>query len=179
MKPGESFVAQPIRSLQTMLRTISQVDPEQLSVIPDGVYTQQTTEAVRSFQKNHSMPQTGSVDQDTWDAIVRAYKPAQIETEPAEPLYITLNVGQTFRKGDRHHHITLVQAMLRLIAENYLGFPSAELTGVYDEATESAVAALQRLSGLEVNGVLDKRTWKHLVKHHATSADRLERQQNS
>lgn len=174
-KPGESFVGQPIRSLQTMLRTIAQVEPKQVTVIPDGVYTGQTTQAVRSFQENHSLPATGVADLDTWDAIVAAYRPALIEVSPAEPIYITLNPGQSFGLGDRHHHIHLVQAMLRLLQTAYPSFPGVSLTGVFDPETEAAVRALQALSGLEPTGVLDKKTWKALVLHHATAADTLER----
>ena len=175
MKPGGSFVAQPIRSLQTMLRTISQVDPEQLSVIPDGVYSEQTAAAVRSFQKSHNLPQTGAADQDTWEAVVRIYRPARVETGPAEPVYITLNPGQTFRLGDQHHHIVLVQAMLGVIAQAFSGFPAPEITGRYDLGTEDAIRALQTLSDLDSNGILDKMTWKYLVKHHGIAADKLER----
>lgn len=175
MKPGESFVGQPIRSLQTMLRTIAQVDPQQISVIPDGVYSSQTSDAVRSFQENNGLNPTGVTDQDTWERIVEAYGPAQIETSPAQPIYITLNPGQTFRKGDRHHHINLVQAMLLVLSQAYPGFPIVELTGLFDDATEAAIITLQTLSDLPVNGVLDKRTWKHLVLHHAQASDLLER----
>lgn len=175
MKPGESFVGQPIRSLQTMLRTIAQVDPRQISVIPDGVYSSQTTDAVRSFQENHGLTPNGTTDQETWERIVDAYGPAQIETSPAQPIFITLNPGQTFRKGDRYHHINLVQAMLLVMSQAYPGFPIVELTGVFDDATETAIIELQTLSGLPINGVLDKTTWKHLVLHHAQASDLLER----
>lgn len=176
MKPGESFVGQPIRSLQTMLRTIAQIDPRQITVIPDGVYTSQTADAVRSFQENNSLPPTGVADQDTWDRIVEAYRPARIETEPAEPIFITLNPGQTFRPGDRHHHMNLVQAMLALLAQAYPSFPGVSFTGTLDAETEQAIRTLQALSGLDVTGILDKQTWKELVSHHAAAADRLERE---
>lgn len=178
MKPGESFVGQPIRSLQTMLRTIARVDQNQISVIPDGVYTSQTSDAVRSFQENHGLSPTGATDQDTWERIVQAYRPARIETEPAQPIYITLNPGQTFKKGDRHHHINLVQAMLLLLSEAYEGFPAVALTGIFDEPTEAAVNALQLLSDIPANGILDKTTWKHLVLHHALAADKLQRERD-
>lgn len=176
MKPGESFVGQPIRSLQTMLRTIAQTDSNQITVIPDGVYTSQTADAVRSFQENAGITPTGVADQDTWDAIVAAYRPAQIEVSPAEPIFITLNPGQTFRPGDRHHHIRLLQAMLALLAEAYPGFPEPALTGTLDPRTEEAIRTLQLLAGLESTGILDKQTWKELVLHHAAAADRLERE---
>lgn len=176
MKPGESFVGQPIRSLQTMLRTIAQVDPKQISVIPDGVYTGQTTDAVRSFQENHGLPPTGVADQDTWNRIVEAYRPAETETAPAEPIYITLNPGKSFRKGDRSHHMNLVQAMLLTLAKAYPSFPVVALTGIFDDVTEEAVLALQLLSDLEANGVLDKNTWKNLVLQHAMTSDLLDRE---
>ena len=176
MKPGESFVGQPIRSLQTMLRTIAQVDPNQISVIPDGVYSSQTTDAVRSFQENNGISPTGNVDQNTWERIVEAYRPAQIETDPAQPIYINLNPGQSFQRGDRHHHLTLVQAMLALMAQVYTNFPAVVLSGIFDEATESAIRFLQTLSGLPITGILDKQTWKHLVLHHAQAANQLDQE---
>ena len=176
MKPGESFVGQPIRSLQTMLRTIAQVEPNQLSVIPDGVYTSQTADAVRSVQENNNLNPTGTVDQDTWEQIVRAYRPAETEALPAEPIYITLNPGQSFQKGDRHHHINLVQAMLLLLSQVYPNFPALTISGVFDAATQEAIVALQILSDLPANGILDKQTWKHLVLHHAQAGDKLERE---
>ena len=176
MKPGESFVGQAIRSLQTMLRTIAQVNPNQISVIPDGVYTSQTADAVRSFQENHNLNPTGAVDQDTWDRIVEAYRPAETETSPAQPIYITLNPGQSFQKGDQHHHMNLVQAMLLLLSDAYPGFPVVAMTGTFDAATEEAIITLQMLSDLPANGVLDKQTWKHLVLHHAQAGDRMERE---
>ena len=179
MKPNESFVGQPIRSLQTMLRTIAQVDPKQMTLIPDGVYTNQTAAAVRSFQENNSLPVTGVANQDTWDRIVSAYRPARIETEAAEPIFITLNPGQTFVPGQRHHHINLVQAMLILLAEAYPGFPAVSFTGVLDSDTEQAIRALQLLSGREPTGILDKRTWKELVLHHGAAADQLERERRN
>ena len=33
MKPAESFADQPIRSVQTMLRTIASIEPSQLNVM--------------------------------------------------------------------------------------------------------------------------------------------------
>lgn len=178
MRPDESFVGQPIRSLQTMLRTIAQTDPRQVSVIPDGVYSPQTTEAVRSFQENNGLESTGAADQDTWERIVEAFKPANVEVSPAQPIYISLNPGQTFAPGDRHHHLTLVQAMLNLLTDVWKDIPKVGYSGILDGETEAALRYFQRLSQLPVTGVLDKNTWKHLVLHHANAANILDNQVN-
>ena len=46
-----SYVGQPIRSLQTMLRTIAHVDETLLKLVPDGIYGPNTVQAVREFQR--------------------------------------------------------------------------------------------------------------------------------
>ena len=46
MRPAESFVSQPVRSLQTMLRTLAEHDSRYETVVPDGVYSSQTMSAV-------------------------------------------------------------------------------------------------------------------------------------
>ena len=38
MRPSESFLGQPIRSLQTMLRVIAENDPSHVRIVPDGIY---------------------------------------------------------------------------------------------------------------------------------------------
>ena len=51
MRPPESFVVQPVRSLQTMLRVISGRYTELPTIIPDGIYGPQTMTAVTAFQR--------------------------------------------------------------------------------------------------------------------------------
>ena len=51
MRPGESFVEQPVRSLQTMLRLLAEDDPRLPTVIPDGIYGPSTMIAVTAFQR--------------------------------------------------------------------------------------------------------------------------------
>ena len=46
MRKPESFIGQPIRSLQTMLRVIAADENRSISVIPDGIYGQDTLSEV-------------------------------------------------------------------------------------------------------------------------------------
>ncbi len=175
MKPEESFVGQPIRSLQTMLRTIGQVEPNQPIPIPDGIYGRRTHEAVAAFQRRHGLNPTGVVDQNTWEQIVKAFEPAKIETEKAQPIQITLNPGQVIRPGEEHHILYLVQTMLITLAELLTNFPAPEHTGILDPDTERALIAFQLASGLRPTGILGKQTWKALVLQYALAADELSR----
>ena len=58
MRPGESFVEQPIRSLQTMLRVIAEDDRRLPIIIPDGIYGPSTMVAVTAFQRREGIPIT-------------------------------------------------------------------------------------------------------------------------
>lgn len=173
MRPPESFIGQPIRSLQTMLRVIAEDDPSHIPLIPDGIYGPETTAAVSRFQRLHGIPATGVTDQSTWEAIVTAFDPALIRLDTAQELNIILNPGQVIRKGERHPHIRLVQAMLAVLSEAYesIGMPSQ--SGILDDATEDSLSTFQRLSGLPMTGHLDKHTWKHLSLHYPLAANLL------
>ena len=83
MRPPESFVSQPVRSLQTMLRILAEHDDRYETVVPDGVYSPQTMRAVAQFQQNHGIPVTGVTDQRTWEEIVARYEPALIFVDEA------------------------------------------------------------------------------------------------
>ena len=171
MRPGESFVGQPIRSLQTMLRVLAENDSRYNSIIPDGIYGPETMAAVSGFQRLHGLPVTGVTDRDTWDAIHAAYEPALISIDVAQPVEIVLNPGQVIRRGERHPNIRLVQAMLAVLSEIYrsVGMPGSG--GILDAQTSDSLASFQQLSGLPMTGELDKRTWKHLALHYPLGAN--------
>ena len=99
MRPGESFVSQPVRSLQTMLRVLAE-DDELLALIPDGIYGSQTRQAVSAFQRKYGIPVTGVVNQDTWERIAAEHAPALVRLGPAEPLRLILNPNQIIRRGE-------------------------------------------------------------------------------
>lgn len=163
MRPPESFIGQPIRSLQTMLRVIAENDPSHERIIPDGIYGPETMSAISSFQRLHGLPQTGVTDSKTWDAVVELYEEALIQQQEAESLQVILNPGQVIRKGERHPHLYLVQAILAVLSQAYESIGKPSSSGILDEATADALASFQAISGLPMTGHLDKQTWRHLV----------------
>ena len=65
MRPEESFVEQPVRSLQTMLRVIAEDDPRLPTLIPDGIYGPSTMIAVTAFQRDHGLSVDGAAGKQT------------------------------------------------------------------------------------------------------------------
>ena len=172
MKPGESFIEQPIRSLQTMLRVIAEDDPRLPTVVPDGIYGPTTMNAVTAFQRMYELPITGVVDQITWEKIAEIYEDAIIRIGPAEPIEIILEPGEVFRIGDSNAYIYLLQSILVQLTKDNPTIIPPDHNGVLDNTTSEALAAFQLLAGLPPTGELDKNTWKYLAKQFTLSASR-------
>lgn len=171
MRPDESFIQQPVRSLQTMLRVLSERDRSHPTVVPDGIYGHTTTNAVAAFQQMHGLPVTGLTDQDTWDTIVAEYDIALIHVDEAEPVELILNPNEILRRGDDSPYLYVVQALLTVLSETYASIPRPTSTGILDDRTADALAFFQELSGLPMTGELDKVTWKHLAIHFPLAAN--------
>lgn len=178
MKPQESFLAQPIRSLQTMLRVLAEYDSRHETLIPDGVYGPATVSAVSKFQRIHGIPVTGITDQNTWERIVSEYEPALIHIDEAEPLTLILEPRQVIRKGQRHPHIYIVQAILAVLEDAYQSIGPVSHSGILDEATVMALSNFQNINGLPRTGHLDKQTWKALALHYPQAARLAENGRN-
>ena len=164
MRPGESFVEQPVRSLQTMLRVISEDDPSVPTVIPDGIYGPSTMIAVTAFQRREGIPITGIVDENTWTQIVASYEPALIRIGKAESIEILLEPGQIIVLGESNPYIYLLQGMLAQLSKDHEDILYPSFTGVLDSDTSASLRGFQTLAGLTPTGTLDRISWQHLVR---------------
>ena len=171
MRPPESFIEQPVRSLQTMLRVLAEDDSRLPTVVPDGIYGPATMNAVTAFQRQRGLPVTGIVDQTTWDRIVENYETAIIRVDKAEPIVVILDQGQVFRSGDSSPYIYLLQAMLTQLSNDHPNINPPGNSGIMDDDTIRALSAFQSLAGLNITGEFDKITWKHLVRQFTLNAN--------
>ena len=171
MRPNESFIGQPVRSLQTMLRVLAERDDNYQSVIPDGIYGPQTMSAVSGFQRRHGLPVTGITDQETWESIVAEYETALIHVEEAPVVEVILNPNEVLRRGDESPYLYVAQALLLVLSQVYGSIGTPSQNGLLDEATADALSSFQALAGLPMTGNLDKVTWKHLALHFPLAAN--------
>lgn len=175
MRPAESFVGQPIRSLQTMLRVLAEDDPTLPTVVPDGVYGQATMNAVSAFQRRNGLPVTGVVDQQTWEAIVAVYELALVRVDKAQPIEIIMDPGKIYQLGESDPYLYLLQSMLLYLSQLHPDIQTPSHNGVLDNPTSEALAGFQLLAGLPPTGTLDKVTWKYLVNQFTLNANRTDR----
>lgn len=172
MRPPESFVGQPIRSLQTMLQVIAQNDEAYIAVIPDGIYGPETMHAVAIFQRKHMLPVTGIADLSTWETIIPVYDFSLSNQDIASPIEVVWNPGVFILNGESHPNLYLVQGMLAVMADVYHSISKPSLTGVLDEITADSISSFQMLSGLPVTGNLDSVTWINLSNQYPLAANR-------
>ena len=179
MRPPESFIAQPVRSLQTMLRVIAESNDMQPSVIPDGIYGQNTVGAVSAFQRRKGLPVTGVTDQATWESIVAEYEPARILVDEAMPIEVILNPNQIIRRGEHHPNVYLAQGMLIVLSDAYGSIPKPGMSGIIDLPTAESLAAFQTLHQLPMTGELDKITWHNLARQYPLASRLITEQEFS
>ncbi len=98
-----------------------------LNDAPDGSFGINTENAVKAFQREYDLNETGVVDRSLQETLY------SLEAVPAErPVYNQLYLGVT---GE---DVKTVQQQLRM-----LGFMSSKVSGTYDEKTQAAVMLLE------------------------------------
>ena len=170
MKPSESFVGQPVRSLQTMLRVIFSAQNDIPILIPDGIYGASTMEAVSAIQRQEGLPVTGIVNQETWERIYKRYDISITESSSAEPIEILLEPGQIIRKDEYSPYVYLAQSILTQLSQDHPTITKPTHNGVLDQETSASLLAFQKLSNLKPTGELDRLTWKHMAKQFTLNA---------
>ncbi|MBR4626774.1 MAG: peptidoglycan-binding protein [Ruminococcus sp.] len=153
---------QHIMEIQRYLYAISLFNDRIPEVVPDGSYGAETALAVRAFQREYGLPETGNTDPATWNRIVRVYR-SYIGAAPA-PYNVFPSAVYVAGNGDKGQLIYIIQAMLNDIGDRYDNAPCVDVCGNYDATTEEAVMAFQRRAGLPVTGKVDSATWNMLVR---------------
>ena len=138
------LIGQPVRSLQTMLRTISFAYPFLPRLTPDGIFGERTLEAVMLFQREFFPPVTGQVNQATWDAIVSLYHQVVSRLTPL-PTRSFPSPEFSVAPGEASVHLNLVQSMFCGLSRVLNGVETCDVSGVNNAATEHNIKWIQHL----------------------------------
>ncbi|MGI6691932.1 MAG: peptidoglycan-binding protein [Christensenellales bacterium] len=132
-----------------------------------SVYSRATADAVRAFQKQHSIKVTGKVDNFTHLALRAAAATPAPDLPGGTPAPTELtewNVVE-IRSGTRGLAVTRLQE--RLVA---LGYYAVAPDGIFDSNDIAALKAFQKNNGLTVSGVADLGTQRALYAETAVAA---------
>ena len=164
MSLQELAIGQPIHALQHFLREIATYYSSIPTVVPDGIFGEQTKESVKAFQRLFKLTPNGEVDYEAWVKIVEIYNyivdsknlPGRAFIYP-HPLYI-VNIGDT------SEHLLIIQGMLYNISQKFSNITPPYMTGKHDELSTQAIKDIQKIIGSNTNGVIDKNTWNMIAK---------------
>lgn len=163
MKRTTLRAGEPVRNLQHFLRLISYYYNSVPAVIPDGIFSTQTREAVIGFQETFSLPVTGSVDFDTWTQIVIVYNELQeFEAESYIPQFFP-SYGFNISAEESPVQLNVIHAMMQVLSQLFGNLGTFTATGIHDESSVNLIKTLQSLFGLEPNGTIDKKTFNMIA----------------
>ncbi len=152
--------------IQSYLRNISRLDSDISRVVPDGVFAEETTAAVKSFQKKHSLEETGVVNFETWESIKNKNSEAVFEaSEPLQIVRIT-NEDLPLTTGMDNTLVYTLHLMLNNVADRYDNFTPLPIQSLFDENTEREVRRWQRVISHTESGQVDKVTWNNLAEFY-------------
>lgn len=153
-----------IREIQNWLRALAFANDRIPLIAVDGIYGPETTEAVRIFQEITGLPATGDVDRETWNAIYIAFLEATGGSRnPPSSVIQFPSPDYVIMPGDQGDLVYAIQFMLDVLSRKFSNLPSPGVTGMHDELSQQATAALQRVWALPENGQVDKATWDSLL----------------
>lgn len=121
----------------------------------DGIYGRQMEQAVKRFQKEQGLPESGVMDRRTLQVLIRSRNMSK-EGKPHSSSYQPMN-KEPLKKGTKGDGVKHVQELLMKT-----GYLSGQADGSYGEYTEYAVQIFQDHAGLPVTGRVDDATLKAL-----------------
>ena len=155
-----------IRNLQEMIRYLSIAnDDMETRVNVSGVYDAPTERAVRKYQREEGMSETGSVDLATWNYIRDKYAREKRLREDIFILPIPRDAFYETRLGERSDTVAILQIILSALRLFY-EYPEVPLSGIYGAQTERAVMEFQGANGLTKTGIADRNTWRRLSEEY-------------
>ncbi|MBE6765247.1 MAG: spore cortex-lytic protein [Ruminococcaceae bacterium] len=165
-----------VQGMQARLNRISRSYPAIPRIDPvNGVFNQQTQDAVRKFQQIFGLTPDGIVGNATWNRINYIYvsvkRLAELTSEGLAQSEILQQYPGVIRPGDRNSAVMSIQYYLSILARFYNEIPPVEMDGIFGSATESAVRAFQRLYGLPEDGIVGRQTWQALDRAYTDVID--------
>ena len=158
-----------VRALQIRLNRISDNYPAIPKIaLPDGVFSYDTEEAVKEFQRIFDLTPDGVVGKATWyktQLIYNAVKRLnELDSEGISLSEVSDQYPEGLSPGDRGVEVANLQYLIDYLSAFYNTIPSLTIDGIYGPSTEAAIRAIQSTFSLPVTGTLDLDTWETIYR---------------
>ncbi|MBQ9692228.1 MAG: peptidoglycan-binding protein [Clostridia bacterium] len=156
-----------VKAVQVRLNRISTNYPAIPKISPvDGVFGENTRQAVLEFQRVFGLTQDGVVGRATWYRILFIFNAvkrlSELNSEGLTFDEISRQFPEELSVGSQGNEVRLVQYFLNYVAAYSTAVPPIAIDGIYGQNTRDAVTAFQRLAGIPETGVIDELTYSVL-----------------
>lgn len=148
-----------VLGVQTYLNVISRKFGSISPSTRSGSYGKGTEASVQLFQRQFSLPETGRVDEDTWNNIYSEYQKTLLP-EHLESRFI--NIGypdQPIEVGSVNIFVSAALYYYNMIAAFDSLLRPVAITDTFDLADRDAILEFQRTRGIPATGIVDEETW--------------------
>lgn len=162
---SEGTRSSSVIALQYYLAYISLFIPTVIEPVVDGDFGTGTTNSVKSYQRAYGLPETGIVDEGTWNSIEETYYGIlrSIPYEFDEGLILPYP-GRVLRIGVEGDDVRALQEYLNYISNTYTDIPKIGIDGVFGQSTASAVRAFKERFDIPGNSErVDAQTWNAII----------------
>lgn len=176
LRPGISN--DDVRVIQIRLNRISTNYP----AIPkinseDGIFADDTENAVIAFQEVFGLTPDGIVGNATWYAIQYIYNSVkrlnELNSEGIRFEEISNELPDLLQLGDSGSDVAVFQYYLSYISRFYDTIQSIPINGVFDDETRAAVISAQATFGLVQDGIVGENTWNAVYKAYRGIVDTI------
>ena len=162
-----------VRTLQLRLNRISANYPAIPKVTVNGIFDQDTENAVRAFQRIFQLTEDGIVGKETWYRIQYVFasvkRLAELNSEGLSLEDVSLQYTEQLSEGMTGTPVRVLQYLLAVVGAYYPEVPYlSNIDGVFGPQTRDAVIAFQRLRGLTPDGIVGRDTWNALYNTYIT-----------
>lgn len=160
--------------IKLYLNRISYNYPE-IPKVPDD---KALAEAIETFRRIFDISGDDETDEAVILKIREIYSSIQKLSELSQKINELENVPSQFpgelHSGSEGDHVKLMQLWLAAAGIFYPSIPEINITGIFDEKTETALKAFQHVFELNQTGKADRRTWNALYRVFKSIADAQE-----
>ena len=153
-----------MRTVQIRLNRVGENYPSIPKIIrSDGIFSFDTENAVRAFQKAFNITVDGIVGKNTWYTLQNAYfavrKLTELDAEGISLEEVTQQFPSVLRRGSTGLGVTSLQYYISYLSAYYDTIPAVATDGIFGPETEAAVRDMQTTFGLPADGIVGRLTW--------------------
>ncbi len=167
-----------VRMLQLRLNRISDNYP----LIPkiariDGIFAEDTENAVKEFQEIFALVPDGIVGNSTWYTVSRIYNAVkrlnELDSEGIRLEEVTKQYPGVLSLGSKGLGVSNLQYFLLYISQFYPTIPRVTIDGDFGNETREAVISAQKTFGLSEDGVVGEITWNAIYNAYRGIVDEI------